>query len=220
MFETIIFDLDGTLLDTLDDLADGVNAALAAYHYPVRTREEVRGFVGNGVLNLMKKAVPGGESAPDFAEVFAYFKEYYAAHSQIKTRPYEGIVEMIRAFHGQGKKMAIVSNKFHQAVVELNELYFGDLIPVAIGENEAAGIQKKPAPDTVYAAMKALGADMATTVYVGDSEVDHATAQNAGLPCILVSWGFRDRELLASFAPYALVDEPCRILEICNQDKH
>ncbi len=207
-YDTVIFDMDGTLLDTLEDLTDGVNAALRKFGYPERTIGEVRQFVGNGVLRLMKLAVPGGESAPDFEEVFAYFKEYYGAHSQIKTRPYDGMKELVEKLAGEGYKMAIVSNKFHDAVCALSKLYFDDLLPVSIGENEAAGIAKKPAPDTVYAALKALGSEKEKAVYVGDSEVDYATSVNSQLDCILVSWGFRDRSLLETFDVKTIVDTP------------
>ncbi len=215
-YNTIIFDMDGTLLNTLEDLTDSVNAAMAAFGRPQRTIDEVRQFVGNGVLRLMELAVPEGRDAPDFQEIYAWFKDYYSAHSQVKTRPYEGMTELVRALKARGCRMAIVSNKFHDAVCDLSRMYFGDMLPVSIGENEAAGIRKKPEPDTVYAALKALGAQVSEAVYVGDSEVDYATSVNAGMDCILVSWGFRDRELLESFQPLAVVDRPEEILAFVN----
>ena len=216
-YDTVIFDLDGTLLNTLEDLADGVNAALTHFGRPERTLDEVRQFVGNGVLNLMTKAVPEGQEAEDFQQIYEWFKSYYSAHSEVKTRAYEGIPELLEQLSAHNFKMAIVSNKFHDAVCQLSEKYFGNLLPVSIGENEAAGIRKKPAPDTVFTALDRLSSTVDRAVYIGDSEVDAATARNAGMDCILVSWGFRERELLASFEPLAIADQPSDIWEILNR---
>ena len=207
-YDTVIFDLDGTLLNTLEDLADGVNAALKHFGRPERTLDEVRQFVGNGVLKLMDRAVP---------EIYEWFKAYYAAHSEVKTCAYDGIPELLKQLQAEHFKMAIVSNKFHDAVCQLSRRYFGELLPVSIGENEAAGIRKKPAPDTVFTALERLGSTVEHAVYIGDSEVDAATARNAGMDCILVSWGFRERELLASFDPVAIADQPSDIWEILNR---
>lgn len=215
-YDTVIFDLDGTLLNTLEDLADGVNAALKHFGRPERTLDEVRQFVGNGVLNLMDRAVPEGKEAKDFQAIYEWFKAYYAAHSEVKTRVYDGIPELLKQLQAEHFKMAIVSNKFHDAVCQLSRCYFGELLPVSIGENEAAGIRKKPAPDTVFTALERLGSTVEHAVYIGDSEVDAATARNAGMDCILVSWGFRERELLASFKPMAIADKPADILEILS----
>lgn len=216
-YDTVIFDLDGTLLNTLEDLADGVNAALTHFGRPERTLDEVRQFVGNGVLNLMTKAVPEGQDAEDFQQIYEWFKSYYSAHSEVKTRAYEGIPELLEQLSAHNFKMAIVSNKFHDAVCQLSEKYFGNLLPVSIGENEAAGIRKKPAPDTVFSALERLNSTVEHAVYIGDSEVDAATARNAGMDCILVSWGFRERELLASFEPLAIADRPSDIWEILSR---
>lgn len=218
-YNAVIFDMDGTLLNTLEDLTDSVNAAMAAFGRPSRTLEEVRQFVGNGVLRLMELAVPKGKAAPDFQEIYEWFKTYYAAHSQEKTRPYDGMTELVETLKARGYKMAIVSNKFHDAVCDLSRLYFRDMLPVSIGENEAAGIRKKPAPDTVLAALEALGVEPEHAVYVGDSEVDYATSVNSGLDCILVSWGFRDRELLESFHPKFIADTPTDILTFCEESR-
>lgn len=212
-YQTMIFDLDGTLLDTLEDLTDAVNASLRMHGYPERTISEVRTFVGNGVRRLMMLAHPGGEAAPDFEEVLDDFKTWYADHSGDKTKPYAGILETLDALKKRGVKMAIVSNKFDAAVKQLNDLYFEDLIPVAIGENEAAGVRKKPAPDSVYRAMELLGAVPEQTLYIGDSEVDHETSRQAGLDLVLVSWGFRPRKALEKYAPLALIDRPEDILK-------
>ena len=192
---TVVFDLDGTLLDTLQDLANAVNYALEKQGMPKRTLEEVRQFVGNGVRLLMIRAVPDGESNPLFEETFALFKDYYGEHCNDNTKPYAGVVELIETLKEKGYAVAIVSNKIDFAVKELNDLYFKGIVPVAIGEKE--GIRRKPAPDTVYEALKELGKTKEEAVYVGDSDVDLETAKNSGMPCISVLWGFRDKEFLA-----------------------
>lgn len=198
----IIWDLDGTLLDTLDDLTASTNAALLAHGYAPRTRAEIRRFVGNGVKNLISRALPTPDR-PDFDAVFADFRVHYAAHCNDRTCPYPGILPVLDRLHAQGIPMAVVSNKLDSAVRELCELHFGSLIDVAVGECE--GIRRKPAPDTVFRAMELLGVRRA--VYVGDSEVDVATARNAGLPCICVSWGFRsEAELRAAGAQVIAAD--------------
>ena len=197
--KAVIFDLDGTLLNTLEDLTVSTNAALSQYGYPTRTIDEVRQFVGNGVKLLMLRAlgIEKPEDNADFENVFAAFREHYAKHSNDHTRPYDGVLDLMKQLRDAGIEMAIVSNKLDAAVKQLNEIYFSEYISVAIGENEAAGVRKKPAPDTVYTALRELGIAAEDAVYIGDSEVDLATAKNSGLPCISVLWGFRDRECLA-----------------------
>lgn len=214
MYRTVIFDLDGTLLDTLDDLRNAVNTALSAFGFPTRTREEIRRFVGNGVEFLMARAIPGGRDEPAYPECLAYFKEVYAAHCEDNTRPYDGIMELLSALRAAGVQTAIVSNKFDLGVKKLNRLYFGDLIPVAVGEHEADGVRRKPAPDTVFEAMQALEADPATTVYVGDSDVDMATAANAGLPCLSVSWGFRSAEELRAAGATVIAEDTATLARL------
>ena len=201
--KTVIFDLDGTLLDTIGDLAAAVNFGLRSHGYPERTVDEVRRFVGNGVRNLILRSLNGAET-PDFNEVFADFKKYYSENNAVLTVPYPGITELLRVLKDNGIGTAIVSNKYDAAVKALNAHYFGDLIPVAIGEKE--GVSRKPAPDSVLLAMKELNADPASTVYVGDSEVDVETAKNAALPCLTVTWGFRDREVLREAGADAFFD--------------
>lgn len=201
--KTVIFDLDGTLLDTIGDLAAAVNFGLRSHGYPERTTDEVRRFVGNGVRNLILRSLNGVE-VPDFHEVFADFKQYYSEHNAVLTVPYPGIPELLRMLKEQGIGTAIVSNKYDTAVKALNTHYFGSLVPVAIGEKE--GVSRKPAPDSVFLAMKELNADPAFTVYVGDSEVDIQTAKNASLPCLTVTWGFRDREILRAAGAEAFFD--------------
>ena len=202
----ILFDLDGTLLDTLDDLADGVNHTLGHFGCPERTREEVRQFVGNGAERLLKLALPGTAHDPELSRVLAYFKTYYAAHSQIKTRPYVGVPEALEAVKREFP-VAIVSNKPDNAVKILCSQYFGDVF--ALGESSL--LPRKPAPDMVQAAMTAVGADRC--IYVGDSEVDVLTARNAGVPCLSVLWGFRDKELLLEAGATHFCQRPADLLK-------
>ena len=184
----ILFDLDGTLLDTMDDLVDATNATLAHFGYPRRSREQVRSFVGNGAERLMQLAFPEDTPEARLKEALAYFKAYYPAHSQEKTKPYGGILEALDSIKKE-YPIAVVSNKPDVATKPLCRDFFGADI-FAIGESSAC--PRKPAPDMVYAAMKALGADRC--VYVGDSEVDVRTARNAGVPCLSVLWGFRSKQ--------------------------
>ena len=194
MIDTIIFDLDGTLLDTLEDLTDSVNYAMEQFGLQIRTIEEVRKFVGNGVAKLIERCIPQGTQNPSYGQILDCFKAHYAQHCEDKTRPYEGIMELLSELSRQGYHMAIVSNKFDGAVKKLNEKYFKEYIPVAIGES--ATVKKKPAPDTVYQALSELACDVSHAVYVGDSEVDRQTAENVPMPCISVTWGFRTRKQL------------------------
>lgn len=214
-YDTVIFDLDGTLLNTLEDLADAVNFVMRANGYPERTIEEVRCFVGNGIRRLMELAVPEGVTGEVFENVFEQFKSYYTDHCQIKTRAYEGIQVLLEKLHTEGYAMAIVSNKNHAAVCELNEIYFQKYIRVAIGQKE--GIRKKPAPDTVLQALKALGKEKESAIYVGDSEVDFLTAQNTGMDCVLVTWGFRTTEELKTYEPTAFIETPDQLLTVLEQ---
>lgn len=196
MTDTVIFDLDGTLLDTLEDLTDSVNYAMKTFDFPVHTIDEVRTFVGNGAPKLLERSIPQGLENPDYEAALAAFKAHYAEHCEDKTRPYEGVPEMLAALKEQGFHLAIVSNKFDGAVKKLCQKYFGEFISVSIGES--AEVKRKPAPDTVYRALHELGCDALQAVYVGDSEVDIQTAKNASLPCISVTWGFRTEEKLRS----------------------
>ena len=211
-FDTYIFDLDGTLLDTLGDLAASVNHALRTHGLPEHSIDDVRRFVGNGVRKLMERAVPDGAANPLFDETFATFRQYYMAHSLDTTRPYEGIPETLEALKARGCHLAVVSNKMMAATQELCYHFFPDTIEVAIGEDEAAGIRRKPAPDTVFAALKALGVGKEDAVYVGDSDVDIQTARNAGIPCISVLWGFRDRDFLLQNGAETFISTPSELL--------
>ena len=214
-YDTVIFDLDGTLLNTLEDLADAVNFVMRANQYPERTVEEVRCFVGNGIRRLMEQAVPKHVIGEEFERVFEEFKNYYTEHCQIKTCAYEGIMSLLSCLYEKRYAMAIVSNKNHAAVCELNDIYFKEYINVAIVQKD--GIRKKPAPDTVIQALKELGKDKEKAIYVGDSEVDFATAKNSGMDCALVTWGFRTVEELAEFSPTAFIDKPEELLGVLEK---
>lgn len=212
--KTVIFDLDGTLLDTLEDLKNSVNYALEMTGYPKRTLEEVRCFVGNGIQLLMERALPSGHNNPNFDKAFSLFKEHYGIHCNDMTKPYEGIMDVILKLKEKGIQMAIVSNKADFAVKELSEIYFKGLIPVAIGEKESEGIRKKPAPDTVLEALSELNSNLEEAVYVGDSEVDLATAENCGMDYILCEWGFREKSFLEEKGGKVFVGHPSEILKL------
>ena len=217
MFKTVIFDLDGTLLDTLDDLWAAVNAALKKFGYPLRTREEVRAFIGNGIVKLMQRAV-GNADCENFQEVLEEFKRYYGAHCADKTQEYAGVTLLLQALKARGVQTAVVSNKADFAVKALARQYFGGLLSVAVGEDEARGIRKKPAPDSLLSVMDGLGAERESTLYVGDSEVDIQTAKNAGVACLSVTWGFKDKEFLAENGATAYVDFPLEILDFLSKE--
>ena len=211
-YDTFIFDLDGTLLDTLGDLAASVNYALRSHGMPEHSLDDVRRFVGNGVRRLMERAIPEGAENPLFDEAFATFRQYYMAHSLDTTCPYDGIPETLAALRARGCHIAVVSNKMMAATVELCRHFFPDAVEVAIGEDEAEGIRKKPAPDTVFAALRQLGVGQEGAVYVGDSDVDIETARNSGLPCISVLWGFRDRDFLLQHGAETFISAPFELL--------
>ena len=212
---SVVFDLDGTLLDTLSDLKNSVNYALEKNNLPKRTTEEIRSFVGNGIRLLIERSVP--ENTPsEITEVcFSDFKEYYKDHSAISTKPYDGIIDLMKKLKSVGVKIAVVSNKADFAVKTLMEDYFSGLYDCAYGER--AGVERKPAPDAVFGAIKEMGAEIENTVYIGDSEVDVETSKNAKLPCIAVTWGFRDKEVLESLCPEYIVDSPSDILNIIER---
>ncbi len=193
-YKAIIFDMDGTILDTLDDLADSVNHSLAAFGFPARKREEIRAFLGNGMIRLIRLSVPEGTPAEHEAAVLEEHKRYYPLHCADKTRAYEGIPELLAKLKEAGIRTAVVSNKSDANVRALVKAYFDGLFDVSIGARE--GIPRKPAADLVELALKELGVEKQETLYVGDSDVDLATAANAGLKMITVLWGFRDRKFL------------------------
>lgn len=208
MYTTYLFDLDGTLLDTAQDLTDAVNYTITRYGYPACSYQQVVDATGNGARELISGCLPEGVAAEEFDKILEEYKVYYEAHSCIKTAPYEGIMPLLKTLRDKGCKVGIVSNKPHGAVVELAAKFFPD-IP-AFGER--AGIPRKPAPDMVYAALEELGAEKEGAVYIGDSEVDVATAKNAHMPLIAVSWGFRSRELLMECGAEQIADKRQEVL--------
>ena len=211
-YTTVLFDLDGTLLDTLDDLTDAVNRALVRYHLPERDRMEVRAFLGNGAKYLMEHAAPGMEPER-FETMLVEYKADYDANCVVKTAPYPGIEDLLLSLRARGVKTGIISNKPDSAVQPLYETFFSDTMDIAVGERE--GIRRKPAPDTVLAAMERLGAKPEQTLYVGDTEVDLETARRAGVDCAAVTWGFRDPDQLIAAGAARLFDSAdalCRYL--------
>lgn len=199
MKKAVLFDLDGTLLDTIDDLAAALNYALEKHGFPTHKREAVLGFVGNGVAKLVALGMGRAQDDPLFSLVFDDFRTYYGRHNTDFTRPYEGIAALLSALRARGIKTAVVSNKYDAAVKALSKQFFGDLIPLAIGESPT--VKRKPAPDSLFYALNALGVSPEEAYYVGDSEVDVETAKRAGVECLSVLWGFRSQaELLAAGA--------------------
>ena len=209
-YKLVIFDLDGTILDTLEDLKQALNHALAFYEYPTRTLDEVRCFVGNGIRRLIERAMPENVLDTDIDKVFTEFNKYYALHCADYTKPYEGVVGLIKKLRNMGIKTAVVSNKADYGVQELCDKYFNKLFDYAVGERE--GVNRKPSPDAVYEVLSHLNIEKNDAVYIGDSEVDVKTAQNAGLDSIMVSWGFRDKEYLYEQGAVHIADD-CDTLE-------
>lgn len=210
-YNTVIFDLDGTLLDTLEDLTDSVNAVLSRHAMPGHDIDSIRRFVGNGIDTLIERAVPFGRNHEDYNRILAEFKEYYNKHCNDKTRPYNGIMEMLSQLKERGCRMGIVSNKADSAVKSLNKMYFSDYVKVAVGAVD--GRQKKPAPDAVMEALGELGSIAGESLYVGDSEVDIETAKNCRMDCICVEWGFRSEKDLLLAGASDIVHAPDEILQ-------
>ena len=210
----VIFDLDGTLLNTLEDLTNSTNYALKYFDYPQRTIEEVRNFVGNGVAKLIERAIPNGKNNENFDKCLEIFKENYAKNMNNKTAPYSGIIELLQNLKSKNYKIAVVSNKFDAAVKELCKKYFPNLIDIAAGENEKLGIKKKPAPDTVNQVLEIFKIPNTQAIYIGDSEVDIMTAQNAQMPCISVTWGFKDKDFLLKNNAKIIINSPDEIISI------
>ena len=211
-YSTILFDMDGTVLDTLQDLWASTNAVLRELGHPERSLDDIRSYVGNGARNQIRCALPEGSGDDAIDDALSRYRAHYAAHCRDHTKPYPGVVEALRRLKDAGKKLAVVSNKPDAAVRLLSDEHFGALMDVAIGETPT--LRRKPAPDTVDAALAALGAEKTGAVYVGDSEVDVATAQNAGLPLVAVSWGFRSRAALQEAGAATIVDTPEELLAL------
>ena len=216
--KAIIFDLDGTLLDTLEDLTDAVNATLEYFNYPKRSLAEVKSFVGNGIDLLVKRAVPKSTENSIYQKCLVYFKKYYQNHILVKTKPYEGIPRLLTELKRLGIKMAIVSNKIQAGVSELNQLFFSDWVDVALGDQP--GLALKPSSDSVNKAITLLGLDKTDLIYyVGDSETDYLTAKNADLPFIGVTWGFRSSDQLQEVGAHLMIDEPSQLLKLMQSEK-
>lgn len=211
-YKLAVFDMDGTILNTLEDLADSTNYALKANGLPERTIDEVRRFVGNGIRLLIERAVPTDTDKELTDKVFDTFKEYYKTHCAVKTRPYDGIKDVLLELRKAGCLTAVVSNKADFAVQDLCKDYFDNLFDFAIGERE--GIKKKPAPDSVFEVLSKLNVEKDNAVYIGDSDVDFATSVNAGMDVIMVGWGFRDAEFLREKGVKRIIKQPSEILDI------
>lgn len=211
----VIFDLDGTLLDTLEDLRDSVNHALRAEGLPERSLDEVRAFVGNGIRRLIERAVPQGSSAETVDRVHAAFSAHYAEHCADKTAPYAGIPELLAELRSRCCKLGVVSNKDDAPARALIGRFFPDTFDSVVGTRE--GVRKKPAPDSLLETLSVLGGDVREAVYVGDSDVDALTAANAGCDCVPVSWGFRDRALLEALGR-PVADSPEELLQLLSSD--
>ena len=212
---TIVFDMDGTVMNTLEDLTVSMNYCLSKYGFPERKLEDYRRFFGNGVKYAMQQAVPEGTSEELIDQMLVIFKEHYDVHCLDKTCPYDGILDAMKALYEAGYKMAIVSNKIDSAVKELNERFFSDYVKVAIGERD--GVKRKPAPDMVYEALKEMGSSKEESIYIGDSEVDLKTAENSGLPCIAVLWGFRDKSFLIKNGASVFANAPDDLYSIIKE---
>ncbi len=210
-YDTYIFDLDGTLLDTLADLTASINHATTVFRLPSHTQDEVRTMVGNGIGKLIERAIPRGADNPHYGDIYRTFMDHYLVHGMDATRPYDGITDLLSELRRRGKKTAVVSNKQQAATTMLCRRFFGDLVSVAIGESDK--VRRKPAPDTLEEALRRLEAEKRGAVYVGDSEVDIAAARAANLPCISVLWGFRDRTFLAEQGATRFVARPSEILD-------
>lgn len=211
-YNTIIFDLDGTLLNTLDDIAGSVNIMLQKEGYPPRTREDIREFIGNGAKNLVRKALPEDVSEEEVIRCFAVYKKLYLDGMFQKTAPYEGIDAALRELKSLGVKLGVVSNKPDDATREMCKFYFNGILDAVIGDNPER--KKKPAPDNIYEIMKLLDSDKTKTLYVGDSDVDMETAKNAGLDCAGVTWGYRPEEMLTEHGADYIIEEPRQLIHL------
>lgn len=213
--KTVIFDLDGTLLNTLNDLHACFNKAIVQYGYPERSLEEIKSFVGNGINKAIERALPCKVEEQQLLEIVNFFRDYYKEHMFELTKPYNGILEILKELKSKNYKLGVVSNKYDAAVKNLCKHYFSEYIDIAIGEGN--GIHKKPATDGIYKAIKELNSSIEETIYVGDSDVDILTAQNAQIPCISVLWGFRDKEFLLEHNGNLFAEKPSDIIKIIEK---
>lgn len=214
-YDLIIFDMDGTILNTLEDLKNSLNYVLQQAGYQIRTLEEVRTFVGNGIRKTIERALPSDIEEEKVDELFSLFMDYYAIHNTDNTKPYNGVIELLKELKHLGYKTAVVSNKQNSAVKSLCKKFFTGLFDVEIGEKE--NIAKKPEPDEVNEVLKILNIDRKKSIYIGDSEVDIQTAKNSKMKSIIVDWGFRDRKFLYEHGAEVIVSNPSEILDIINK---
>ncbi len=212
--QAIIFDLDGTLLDTLDDLGDSVNHVLEKYHYPQRTKEEIRSFIGNGIKKLIERALPYRIEDNEFEKVFNDFQAYYQIHCLDKTIPYPHILELLKMLKEKNYKTAIISNKSDDKVQVLKKAFFPDLIDLALGTKDFA--KTKPNPESTLQLIHDLNVPLSSCLFVGDSEVDIQTAHNANIPCVSVSWGFKSKEALLKNGAQIIIDTPLELIKILD----
>lgn len=211
-YQAILFDMDGTVLDTLRDLNAAVNRTMLQFGYAPQSLDDTRRFVGNGSRRLIERSVPAGTEPEQIETVLDWYLPYYNAHANDTTAPYAGILPLLRKLRAAGKKLAIVSNKPDRTVRELSSIHFPGLLETAVGEDEAHGVRRKPAPDTLLAAAEKLGVAPGDCLYVGDSEVDVLTARRAGMDCASVLWGFRSREELLAAGASMLFSAPEELL--------
>ena len=211
MYKYVLFDMDGTVLDTLQDLTDAVNVTISKFGYPEKQGSEIAHFLGNGARHLIAAATGKEDGDGEVDIILKEYLPYYNAHCLDKTGPYPGIIELMHELKAKGVKMAVISNKPDAAVQDLSAELFPELLELSVGET--ADVKRKPAPDMVLKAMEELGAESDECVYVGDTEVDLATARNAGLPCIAVSWGFRSKEELIAAGAETIIDRPQEIID-------
>ncbi len=212
VISTVIFDLDGTLLYTLEDLTDSTNFALDEFGYPKRTIDEVKSFVGNGVSLLIERSIPDGKNNPNFEKCLLKFKEHYSNNMYNKTKPYDGIIDLLTKLKQNNYNIAVVSNKFDEAVKSLVDKYFKNYVDIAVGQRE--NIEKKPAPDSVNEVIRTLNVEREECIFVGDSEVDIETAANAGIPCLSVTWGYKTIDFLYKHGASTLIYSPDDIWEM------
>lgn len=213
-YNTLIFDLDGTLLNSLDDLTDSVNHALEKLNYPIRSKEEICSFVGNGIEKLIELSLPEKTTYDKFAECLFLFKIHYSKNLKNKTKPYDGIIELLKYLKENEYKMAIVSNKFQYGVTELKDQYFSEYIKIAIGKSSER--RKKPYPDALFKAINDLDSSKDMCLYIGDSEVDFKTARNANIDFAGVAWGFRNKNILEDLGSDYIINTPNDLISILN----
>ncbi|HVI40143.1 MAG TPA: HAD family hydrolase [Anaerovoracaceae bacterium] len=214
-YDTVLFDLDGTLLDTLDDLTDSINAVMQKEGYQLRTKEEIREYIGDGVKMLMERSLPQGTPENEILRCLTMFREIYQKNMLHRTKPYEEIPSMLKRLKEMEMKVGVVSNKPDEATGEMCRMFFNRNVDAAVGDNQER--KKKPEPDNVYEVLKQLGSNRDKTLYVGDSNVDVRTAKNAGLDCVGVTWGYRSRETLIEEGADHIIDEPNQLITLIEK---